>query len=197
MAFALASFSNIFAQQEAPAGAGDKNLQDNDIKMRSIEIDRIKREATKNATIRRDDGVELDFSVLKNDFEGIQKEQTEIIAGYQASDKIDYNKINKSSEKMTEMAIRLKANLFRTNDEAANDEKKQPKEVVAAEKEKMSVRDLIINLDNAIGDFVTNPMFANLKTIDPVLSEKAQSNLDKIIQLSSDLWLESKKLKYK
>ncbi len=48
--FAASVFSNLHAQVTpagagAPAGAGDKNLGDDGIKMRSIEMERIKREA--------------------------------------------------------------------------------------------------------------------------------------------------------
>ena len=89
-------------------------MSDNNIKLRSVELERIKREAEKTATVRREDGVELNFSIIKNDFEGIQKEQADIIAGYQSGSEIDYKKINNSSGKMTEMAIRLKANLFQS-----------------------------------------------------------------------------------
>lgn len=195
--FISAAFSSVFAQQVAPPGAGDTSLQDNSVKMRSVELDRIKKEANKEATVRREDGVELNFGIIKNDFEGIQKAQDKIVAGYQASKGIDYKQINKSAAEMTEMAIRLKANLFRTNADAAKadkeEEKVKPEIAGKPEMEKKSIRDLIINLDNAIGSFVSNTMFANLKTVDLELNEKAQTDLDEIIKLSNALWLESKK----
>jgi hypothetical protein len=179
-----------------PAGAGDSNLSDNNIKLRSVELERIKREAEKTATVRREDGVELNFSIIKNDFEGIQKEQADIIAGYQSSSEIDYKKIHNSSGKMTEMAIRLKANLFQSaEDKKVSD--KDSEEDKASDTNKKSIRNLIIDLDNAIGDLVTNTMFQNLSVIDPELSKKAQSDLDNIIKLSGELWLESNKMKSK
>lgn len=192
----------VFAQTAAPidagtpAGAGDSNLADNDIKLRAVELERIKREAEKTATLRRDDGAELNFSIIKNDFEGIQKEQANVIAGYQASAEIDYDKINESAGKMTEMAIRLKANLFQSDEDKKDSGKKIEKDQAADTKTK-SVRSLIIDLDNAIGDLVTNKMFQNLKTIDSELSAKAETDLDKIIKLSGELWLESNKMKSK
>lgn len=177
-----------------PAGAGDKNLQSNDIKLRSIELERIKREADKNAVVRRDDGVELKFVILKNDFEGIQLEQSEIVKAYQAGDKIDYKRMNRSAGKITEMAIRLKANLFPSDPSDKNSEN-DPEVIEPVEQNKKSIRSLIIDLDNSIGEFVTNKMFENLKVIDTELGHKAASDLEKIINLSGDLWLESNKLK--
>lgn len=181
-----------------PAGAGDKNMQNNDIKMRSVELDRIKRDADKIALVRREDGIEFNFSIIKNDFEGIQKEQDEIIKAYQQGDKINFAKINESAGKMTEMAIRLKANLFPPNaNEKKSNKVKDSQETRSTDKDVKSVRNLIVDLDNMIGSFVTNMMFQNLQIIDPELSRKAGSDLDKIITSSGDLWLESKKIKSK
>jgi hypothetical protein len=199
MTFIASTF--VFAQTGTPidagtpAGAGDSNLSDNNIKLRSVELERIKREAEKTAKVRRDDGVELNFSMIKNDFEGIQKEQSNIIAGYQSVGDIDYKKIKDSSNKMTEMAVRLKSNLFLPAADKESNTKAE--ENPATDANKKSVRNLIVDLDNAIGSFVSNTMFQNLKAIDPELSKKAQADLNNIIKLSSDLWLESKKMKSK
>lgn len=190
--FIASSF--VFAQEEPPPGAGDTNLIDNNIKLRSIELERVKREADKAATIRRDDGVQLNFGIIKNDFEGIQKEQDKIIAAYQTGEKIDYKQINKSAGKITEMAIRLKSNVFQPSDDekdSATDSDKDKKAVAG----KKSVRNLIIELDNTIGSLVSNKMFQRLKVIDVVLGEKARADLNDIIKLSNDLWLESDRLK--
>jgi hypothetical protein len=144
----LIGTSFILAQTTAPpgvgtpAGAGDRNLGENDIKLRSIELERIKREAENTATLRRDDGVELNFSVIKNDFEGIQKEQSEIIAGYQSGAAIEYKKIHNSSGKMTEMAIRLKANLFKSADDQKVSVKNSEADQLTDTKDK-SVRNMI------------------------------------------------------
>ncbi len=200
--FVFIAFSFTFSQTSAPpgvgtpAGAGDKNLEDNSVKMRSVELERIKREADKTATIRRDDGVELNFDIIKNDFEGIQKEQDKIVSAYQSGAKIDYEKINTSSGQITEMAIRLKSNLFLPDAVAKDPDKpKASSETPATEKKAMSLRNMIVDLDNAIGEFITNTMFQNLKTIDPSLAKKAESDLDNIIKFSGDLWLESKRIK--
>ena len=194
----LILFTSIFvlAQEEPPAGAGDTSLRDDNIKLRSVELERVKREADRLAMIRREDGIELNFSLIKNDFEGIQKEQDKIIKAYTMSKKINYKKINKSAGKITEMAIRLKANLFQPADDekdSANDSKKDE----TANTGRKSVRNLIIDLDNSIGSLVTNKMFQKLKVIDVVLSEKAKADLNDIIKLSSDLWLESNRMKRK
>lgn len=195
----------VFTQTAAPtdvgtpAGAGDSNLQNNDVKLRAVELDRIRREANKNAVVRRDDGVELNFSMLKNDFEGIQLEQAKIIKAYQSGDKIDYKSMNGAAAKITEMTIRLKANLFSSNVDPQDSkyDSKDSEVTQSTDAKKKSVRNMIVDLDNAIGELIINTMFQNLKVVNPVLSRKAEKDLDDIIRFSGDLWLESNKMKAK
>lgn len=55
------------------------------------------------------------------------------------------------------------------------------------------VRDLIVDLDNAIGSFATSPMFQNLRAADAAVSEKAKLDLEKIIKLSALLDAEARR----
>ncbi len=56
-----------------------------------------------------------------------------------------------------------------------------------------SVRDLIVDLDNAISSFATSPMFRNLRMVDAAVSEKAKLDLEKIIKLSALLDAEARR----
>jgi len=155
---------------------------DDGIRMRSAELARAKRmdEVEINS-----DGGRIDVEKIKKYFEGIQKLQDSIIGAYTTGAQIDYRKINKSSAKMTEMGAKLKAALFSPPDEV---QKSAPR----AEKD---VKKLIVELDNAIGRFVVNPIFQREKSVAPDASKKAVADLDAIIGLSRALAAESKRRK--
>ncbi len=186
--------SNIFGQQEAPAGGGDSSLRDNNIKMRSVDLERTERDAkrnpqTENSTVagaETEDQLAARFGEIKTDYEKVQLSQDAVIKAYQTGSKIDYEQIGKSAAEVNAAAKRLKLNLFR--DQA--DKKtvsEMPKKDAEEKKTEKSVPDLIVDLDNAIGSFAMSPMFQNLRVVDPEVSKKAQSDLEKIIELSANL----------
>lgn len=190
--FVTGSYSFV-AGQEPPSIADNATPVDNNIKQRSIELERVKRDAEKTATLRRENGTELKFSLIKDDFEGIQKEQMLIIKAYTTGESIDYETISKSSDKITEMAVRLRANVF-IDEESGKTDKPQDEENPYTGQ---SVRNLIVELDNAIGEVVTNPMWQNLKVVNTEISQAVEANLVKVINASSALWIESNKMKKK
>ncbi|NNE66765.1 MAG: hypothetical protein HKN33_09365 [Pyrinomonadaceae bacterium] len=175
---------------EPPTVADNATPADNNIKLRSVELERIKREAEKNAVLRRDNGKELKFSIVKEDFEGIQKEQSKIVEAYVKNKEIDYKQIKESSNKISEMAVRLRANVF-APDAQENDAKDDSPEVNPFFGK--SVRDLIIALDGAIGEVVTSPMWQKLKVVDPKVAVPVEASLVKVIDISGALWLASNK----
>ena len=62
------------------------------------------------------------------------------------------------------------------------------------EKEK-SVKDLIVELDNAIGGFTSSAMFQNLRAVEQKTADKAQSDLAQLITISRELSNEAGKMK--
>lgn len=195
--FAAAIFSNIFAQQETPAGAGDKSLRDDNIRMRSIDLERTKKDADKlnaasNSSTAATMNSELDkkYPEIKEDFEGIQNNQAAIVKAYTTGDKIDYSQIKMSAEALNKNAERLNSNLFEPRTEEKKKESKEMKE----EKTK-GVKDLIVDLDNAIGSFVSSPMFQNLRVVDPEVAGKARIDLEKIAEISDLLAKQADKMK--
>ena len=87
---------------------------------------------------------------------------------------------------MNKKSVRLESNLFNITE---IDDKNSNK------KKSVSVRDLIIELDKAMGNFVDNPIFKSNKLIEQNDVEKSQTQLEKIINLSEMLSLEAKKFK--
>lgn len=192
--FAAAVFSSVFAQQETPAGAGDKSLRDDNIRMRSIDLERVKKDATKtnaasnSATMNSD--IDKKYPEIKEDFEGIQNNQAEIVKAYTTGEKIDYNQIKTLAEAMNKNAKRLDENLFEPRVEVKKKESKEMKEEKTKE-----VKELIVDLDNAIGDFISSPMFQNLRVVDPEVAGKARHDLEKIAGISELLASEANKMK--
>ena len=166
----------------------ETEIRDDGIRMRSAELERIKREADK-PTFESNVEREVRFTKVKENFENIQKLQDEIVKSYTRSKKVDYRKISDLAANITKNSFRLGENLFgeklEKKDETNPEENDKPKKVP----------DLIVALDNAIGDFVKSPVFNDKKTIDSKVSEKAEEMLREIIRLSDALAKESAKLK--
>lgn len=197
--------SSVYAQVTPPPGAGDKDLRDTDVKRRSIEMERVERDAKKKGntasnqtpTAPAEDRLAAKYDEIKTDYEQIQLAQDAVVKTYQGSGKIDYAQIGKSATEINRSAVRLHSNLFPAPPTTENaDVKQEEKKAEKLEKEikqTKSVRDLIVELDNTIGVFAASPMFQNLRTVDAAVSEKARLDLEKIIELSALLDAEARK----
>ncbi|MBA4121611.1 MAG: hypothetical protein H0X72_04005 [Acidobacteria bacterium] len=75
----------------------------------------------------------------------------------------------------------------------SSDTKKEEKAEKQA-KTPISVREIIVDLDNTIGSFVASSMFHNLRAFDPAVSEKTRFDLERIIELSGLLGAEAEKI---
>lgn len=198
---AASAVSNLLAQPPAgagaPAGAGDKNLGDDSIKMRSVEMERIKREALATeaasfAPISKD--ISAKFPQIKEDFEGIQILEGAIIKAYTTGKSIDYSLIESSADGINSKAKRLDSNLFDPTADKKIDPLLDDKSKEKVEKTK-SIRDLIIELDATIGSFVSSKIFANIKVIEPTVAIKTRTDLLNIMQLTEKLSMAAKKSK--
>jgi cell fate (sporulation/competence/biofilm development) regulator YlbF (YheA/YmcA/DUF963 family) len=179
--------SIVFAQ--VPNPVADNEMRDgNSIRRRAIELERVKRESNKLKPRESTKEQEIKFAEIKEDFENIQKLQGEIIKAYTTGKKINYEKISQSAAEMTKKAVRLDENLFDSKIEETvknkGSENAKPKKV----------RELIVELDKAIGVFVGSPVFKNTKLVDEQSSEKSRLDLEKIFRLSDALSRQAKKL---
>jgi hypothetical protein len=188
--FVAAFCSNICAQGVMPPGASDKNLEDRNIKNRSNELERIKRDAQKPKTKQN---AEPNFALIKEDFEQIQLLfDNTIVKVYKSSTVIDYKQISKASAEIKERAARLKSNLFPVKSKKSKDGKEETVETAVIQSD---VKTLIMNLDAAITAFVGSPIFQNTKVVDPKDSEKTMLDLENVIKISAALEKEADKLK--
>jgi len=188
--FSLAAGSFVSSQSPAPPGAGDKNLSDRNIKDRSIELERVSRDAKKAMPVSKQDQ-ERQFLEIKEDFERIQRSQSEIVDGYTKAKTIDYGKISENAEKIHAGGKRLMVNLFPPTEQKKSDKKVEKLDAPVP----TDVKILIVDLDNAIGAFASNPMFTNPQVVVVEDNKKAKTELEKIIAVSAALKKESDKLK--
>jgi hypothetical protein len=169
--------SSIFAQI-SPTPVINNEIRDiSSERRRAIELERAKRDANK-VKIKDSKEIAAKFAEIKEEFEDIQKLQALIIKTYKTGKTVDYAKISNYSLELSKKALKLNENLFIPS--PINSEEKK-------EKKHKPVRDLIIELDQAIGSFVGSPLFSNNKIVDSKNSEKAQTDLQNIIELSQKL----------
>ena len=126
-----AAVGSVFAQVGTPAGAGDSTLRDDNIRLRSVELDRIKREAAKIDSAEYgtvNPKLEAKFPQIKEDFESIQISDAAIIKAYKMSKEIDYKLIASSANDINKKSKRLDTNLFAYKTEPAEADKTAKKE---------------------------------------------------------------------
>ena len=194
--FALSGTAS--SQQEAPAGSSDKGAMDRDIKTRSIELERIKRDAEKpdvNGQRTPSPEAVAKFEEIKEDFEGLQRKQDEILKAYTGGKQVDLEKIASNSELMNKHALRLETNLFPAVDVKKG--KKKPKDMKSEDSPVATLpsdlKSLIVEQDNTLATFVGNPMFTNPQVANVADNTKAHADLKKLILLTAALKTEAEK----
>lgn len=174
------------AQNNAPEVPDNASPRDNNIKMRSVELERVKRESSKDPFkpgVAVNPKIDEKFPLIKEDFEGIQIAESAIIKTYTRDQTIDFPLIASSADDINRHAKRLEENLFKTDpDKVKKAAKNEKKPELPAE-----IRDVIIALDESIGRLVTSKMFENLRVVDPEAAVKAHDDLMAIQALSARL----------
>lgn len=187
--------SAISAQHETPAGAGDKNLEDRNVKTRSIDLERVKRDAEKQDPKNQAAAIPpIKFQEIKEDFEGLQLRQDEIRKIYSVGKQVDMAKIGAVAGLMNANATRLETNLFPPPVEEPKTKKKSKGQKVEAvqvdpapEALPQDIRSMIMAQDDALAAFVANPMFTNPQVSNVDSNVKAQVDLKKLVRLTAAL----------
>jgi hypothetical protein len=183
------------AQVQPPLFSGDKNLEDRDVKTRSIDLERVDRDARKIDAQHSDPTAPNvyagKFEQIKQDFENLQRLQNDIITSYKTSKTMDYSKISNNAEQMNKSGVRLEANLFPS---AVEDTKKKKKskepaklEVPVLEPMPADLKGTIVELDNTLAAFVSSPMFTNPQVVNQDENAKSHAKLQRIIALTAAL----------
>jgi hypothetical protein len=190
------SFTSVLSQI-APPGAGDRNLENRNIKDRSIELERIKREADKpdNANQPVAAMSPAKFQEVKEDFESLQRLEDEIIKIYTMSKQIDFGKISQNAAGINKSSLRLESNLFPPDPKQKNGKKADVQATESATKLPEDVKSLIVDQDNTLAAFVGNPIFTNPKVVTPADNLKAHDDLQRLIKISAALQVQAEKSK--
>jgi hypothetical protein len=194
----IALTGSAWPQREAPPGASDKGAMDRSSKERSIELERIKRDANKpDAKGQQSPAPDAaaKFEEIKADFEGLQRRQDEIVKAYTIGKQADLEKIVSDSEQMNKHAVRLETNLFPQIEEQKGKKKSKENKTVdpPAVPLPQDLKTLIVEQDNTLASFVSNPMFANPQVANVTDSAKAHADLKKLILLTAALRSEAGK----
>ena len=146
-ALGLLIFATSIFAQIVPTPVINNEMRDiSSVRRRSMELERIKKEADETFPHESNEEAAIRFAKVKNDYEHIQKLQAEIVKAYTTGKEINYSKISNSAAELNKKAIRLETSLFNINEVADKNIDK---------KKSVSVRDLIIELDKVLGNFVT------------------------------------------
>ena len=183
ISFSLTVFALSISAQVSPRPVADTEVRDSgSIRMRSLEFERVKRDANKPRAQETSKEAEIRFATVSEDFEKIQKLQSAIVTAYTRGSAINYKKIRDAATEMERKAARLEVNFF----DSVTQTGAIARDSVGSNA-RYSVRALIIELDGVIGRFVASPIFRNGAKVDAKVLEGSQEDLEKIIGLSNKL----------
>ncbi len=188
-AFTIVPAQNVPGVPNGSIAKDSRDDYDNGIRIRSIELERVKNESYRSAALEKAaENRKINYSQIKSDFELVQKLQNEIVKTYVTGKQINYGRIGELAAKLNECAKRLEFNLLLYTEKTT---KKSNKENL----DSRNVSGLIVILDKSIGTFVANQVFKNLNIIEPNDAEKAEFDLHNIIQVSNFLAQKAEKQK--
>lgn len=165
--FLLAASAAAASAQSNPEQAIlNAREQFSNIKNRSVELERMKREANKRPT---SEDSTVKFPEIKEDFEQIQKINSNVLQLIGTKPPLDYAVVLKFVSEINHRALRLKSNLFTVQQKAKKEAKNKP-----PADELQDIKTLFYALDKSVNDFVHSPIFQNINLVNPTDSLKAQ-----------------------
>lgn len=184
--FALTGFvAATPAQMNAEQAVLSAREQFSDIKNRSMELERMKRESYKRPA---GNVYAVKFPAIKEDFEAVQKLNDALVKLTAAKTPLDAAAVGKYAEQINHRAARLKSNLFSDETEPKKNAKENQPETAAPRE----LKTLLANLDKSVIRFVHSPIFQNLSVVNSTDSQKAQKDLEKVIALCRAIKLQTK-----
>lgn len=167
----------VFAQINPEQSIKNARDQFSDIKNRSIELERMKREANKRPVSR---DFTPKFPQIKEDFEQIQKINGGVLRLTAVKTPVNYDAVLKLVSEINHRAVRLKSNLF----PAEPKQKKEAQNKQQTVNETENIKTLVEALDKSINSFVHSSIFQNLNLVNSADSLKAQKDLETVIKVS-------------
>lgn len=164
-----------------PDGVLDMRIRDMNI--RRLEIER------ENAAKPTLEVSKETVKQVNEDFGRIQGINSEIMRDYASGAPPDYKHIAEAMAEIKKRAARLNTNLLLPPDEEVPENQATP-----SNSTKRKARSPLLDLNDLINGFVTNPIFKNVNTIDLALGLKAKRDLANIIDLSDRISKSAEKL---
>jgi hypothetical protein len=159
-----------------------------DMRMRDMNIRRLEIEKEHAAKPTLEVSKET-VKQVNEDFAQIQEINAEIMRDYVSGHAPDYKHIAEAMAQIKKRAARLNTNLLLPPDEEVVDI-----QTIRSESNKRPARSPLLDLNDLINRFVTNPIFKNVNTIDLALGVKARRDLASIIDLSDRISKSAEKL---
>lgn len=185
--FLLAVSAAATSAQRSPEQAVKSGRdQFTDIKNRSIELERMKREADKRPA---SDNAAPRFPEIKEDFERIQNLGSDVLELMHVKTLPDYAVVLEFVSEINHRAARLKSNLFSAEPEQ-NEKAKNKQQTV----ELSDITTLLKALDKSINSFAHNSVFQNTNLVNSQDSLDAQKDLETVIKISYSIKEKAKKL---
>lgn len=150
-----------------------RDMQQREMNIRRLEIER---DTSKKPAF------EVSKEAIKQvneDFTRIQEINAEIMHDYVSGAKPDYKHISEAMAEINKRAGRLKTNLLLPPSDAMGNEQAAPNG-----SNERSSRSPLLDLNDLITRFITNPIFKNSETIDVATGTRAKRDLEDIIDLS-------------
>ncbi|HXU09006.1 MAG TPA: hypothetical protein VN743_08405 [Blastocatellia bacterium] len=159
-----------------PSSAAVREMREREMNIRRMELEK---ERNQQPTFE----VSKETTRLVNeDFARIQTINAEVMHDYTSGAAPDYKHISEAMAEINKRAVRLNANLLLpSTDEEKSDQRNQG--VLARQKG----RSPLLDLNELIGAFVSNPIFKTVDTIDAQLGKQAKRDLQDIITLSDTI----------
>ncbi|HLL99476.1 MAG TPA: hypothetical protein VK400_00340 [Pyrinomonadaceae bacterium] len=129
--------------------------------------------------------------IIKKDFETIQKLNFDLFELAAARTPLNRAAVSKLAAEINQRAARLKSNQFPAEPKQDKDSQNKQQSPAAAT-ESQDLKMLLGALDKSINSFAHNPMFQNLKLVNPSDFVKAQKDLEIVISLSHEIKAKTK-----
>jgi hypothetical protein len=160
-----------------------REMRERDMNIRRLEIER-----DRNAKPALEVSKET-VKQVNEDFARIQGINAEMMRDYVSGSEPNYKHISEAMAEIKKRAARLNANLLLPEGDAvANDS------AIPSGLQKGTARSPLLDLNDLICGFVTNPIFKSVNTIDLTLGAKARRDLANIIDLSGRISKSAEKL---
>ncbi len=186
--FLIAVFAAItLAQSTVEQSVKNARDQFSDVKNRSVEMERVKRQANKRTA---SDNSTAKFPEIKEDFEQIQKINSDVLQITHVKMPINYVAVLRSVSEINNRAVRLKSNLFASEPKS----KKEAKNKQSSDFEMQDIKLLLNALDKSINDFVHSSIFQNINLVNSTDSLAAQNDLESVIKISSSIKEKARKI---